>query len=333
MAQMRLTLMLPGALAPAPLAAELGSALQAPTLGRIVARATPVGEHLASDQEPAPDDHWLAREVFQTHGHAPTAPYAWAALTGCRETARMIWRADPIHIAVGRESLILQALHDAPLPEAEADPLLAAANEICADAQCELQRVGGEWFLSSAQPWSLRQPPLTAMAGAPLPLPDAKSADALRWSRLHNAIQMRWHAHPVNAAREASGVPIINGLWLHGGGTWKPLAQMPWPRVHSSRPDLHGAAQAAGAQAVTDDSAPDGDALLVWDDALRAGLNADWPAWLAAMARIDRRLAALPDAEFEIVLSGRHRLRHWRARPVDRLKLWRNQTLAEVLAE
>jgi hypothetical protein len=330
---MRLTLMIPGALTPTALAAELGAALQAPTLGRIVARATPAGEWSASDEDPAPDDHWLAREVFGTQGRAPTAPYAWATLTGRRETSQEVWRADPIHIALGRESLIVQSLHDTPLMEAEADQLLAAANELCANAQCELQRVGSDWFMFSAQPWSLRPPPLTAMAGAPLPLPDSNSADALRWSRLHNAIQMRWHAHPINEAREARGLPIVNGLWLHGGGTWTPLSQMPWPRVHSNRPDLRGAALAAGAQVGTDDTAPDGDALLVWDEALQACLNADWPAWLAAMARIDRRLAALPNAEFEVVLSGRHRLRQWRARPLDRLKLWRNHSLAEVLAE
>jgi hypothetical protein len=227
----------------------------------------------------------------------------------------------------------VQSLQDAPLTEAEADHLLESANELCANALCELRRVGSEWFMMSAQHWLLRPPPLTAMAGAPLPLPDADSADALRWSRLHNAIQMRWHAHPVNEEREARGLPIVNGLWLHGGGTWKPLSRMSWPRVHSNRPDLRGAAHAAGAQAGTHNTVPDGDALLVWDNALQACLSADWPAWLAAMANIDRRLAALPDAEFELVLSGRHRLRQWRARPIDRLKLWRNHSLAEVLAE
>lgn len=333
MVQMRLTLMLPGALTPSALATELAGALQAPALGRIVARGALAGDWSASDEVPAPDDHWLAREVFGIHGRAPTAPYAWAALTGRRETTQEVWRADPIHIALGRESLIVHSLHDSPLMETEADQLLAAANELCANAQCELRRAGSEWFMFTAQPSSLQPPPLTAMAGAPLPLPNSNSADALRWSRLHNAIQMRWHAHPVNEAREARGLPIVNGLWLHGGGTWKPLSRMPWPRVHSSRPDLRGAAQAADAQADTGDTAPDSDALLVWDDALRACLNADWTAWLAAMANIDRRLAALPDAELDLVLSGRHRLRQWRARPVDRLKLWRNHSLAEVLAE
>jgi hypothetical protein len=245
----------------------------------------------------------------------------------------MIWRADPVHIALGRESLVVLSLHDAPLLEDQADALLAAATELCADAQCELQRVGSEWFMLGAQSWSLRPPPLTAMAGAPLPLPDANSAGALQWSRLHNAIQMRWHAHPVNDAREARGLPAVNGLWLHGGGTWKTLSRMPWLRIHSSRAELRGAALAAGLQAGAFDTAPDCDALLVWDDALRARLNADWPAWLAAMASIDRRLAALPNAEFELVFSGRQRLTQWRARPVDRLKLWRHHPLSEALAE
>ena len=37
-----------------------------------------------------------------------------------------------------------------------------------------------------------------------------------------------------------------------------------------------------------DDAAPDSDALLMWDDALPARSNDDWPAWLEAMARVER---------------------------------------------
>jgi hypothetical protein len=317
---MRLTLMLPGALIPTLLASELSAALQAPALSRVVARAAPSGEWSAPTDGRDPEDHWLAREVFGTHSPAPTAPYAWAELSGRKETSKTTWRADPIHVAIGRDSLIVQSLHDAPVTELESNELLAAANELCATEQCELQRVGADWFLLCERAWSLRPPPLSAVTGAPLPLPDADTGDALRWSRLHNDIQMRWHAHPVNEAREARGVPVVNGLWLHGGGTWKALPRMPWSRVHSHRSDLRGAA-------------PDGDALLMWDDALPARSNTDWSAWLEAMARIDRRIAALPGAEIDLVLSGRQRLKQWRTRPSDRFKLWRRQSLAEALAE
>jgi hypothetical protein len=330
---MRLTLMLPGALIPNLLASELSAALQAPALSRVVARATPSGEWSAPTEGQVPEDHWLAREVFGTHSPAPTAPYAWAELSGRRETSKTTWRAEPIHVAIGRDSLIVQSLHDAPVTEPEAEALLIAANELCATEQCDLQRVGADWFLLCEHAWSLRPPPLTAVTGAPLPLPDVDTADALRWSRLHNDIQMRWHAHPVNEAREARGVPVVSGLWLHGGGTWKALPRMPWSRVHSHRSDLHGAAHAAGALAASVEAAPDSDALLMWDDALPACSSADWPAWLEAMAKIDRRIAALPGAEIDLVLSGRRRLRQWRTRPSDRFKLWRHQSLAAALAE
>jgi hypothetical protein len=330
---MRLTLMLPGALVPTLLASELSAALQAPALSRVVARATPSGEWSATTEDQIPEDQWLAREVFGTHFPAPTAPYAWAELSGLKETSKTIWRADPIHVAIGRDSLFVQSLHDAPVTEPEANDLLAAANALCATEQCELQRVGADWFLLCERAWSLRPPPLSAVTGAPLPLPDVDIADSLHWSRLHNDIQMRWHAHPVNEAREARGVPVVNGLWLHGGGTWKALPRMPWARVHSHRADLRGAAHAAGASAAADDAAPDSDALMMWDDALPARSSADWSVWLEAMARIDRRIAALPGADIDLVLSGRQRLRQWRARPADRFKLWRHQSLAEALVE
>ncbi len=333
MAQMRLTLMLPGALIPTRLTSELGAALRAPALSRIVARATPAGEWSASAGDRVPEDQWLAREVFGTHPPAPTAPYAWAELSGRTETSKTLWRADPIHVAIGRDALIVQSLHDAPMTEPEADALLDVANELCASERCELRRVGADWFLLSERAWSLQPLPLTAVTGAPLPLPAADSADALRWSRLHNEIQMRWHSHPVNEARELRGLPVVNGLWLHGGGAWKPLSRLPWSRVHSRRPDLRGAAVAAGALSALDDMTPDSDALLVWDDALEPRLAADWPAWLEAMARIDGRIAALPGAAVDLVLSGRQRLRQWCVHPSDRFKLWRNQSLAEVLAE
>ncbi len=171
------------------------------------------------------------------------------------------------------------------------------------------------------------------MTGEPLPVPDMNAADALHWSRLHNAIQMRWHVHPVNETREASGLPPVNGLWLHGGGQWKPLALLPWSRVHTNRAELRGAARAAGALPAPDTAIPDSDALLVWDDAVLPRLNADWSAWLEAMARMDRRLAVLPVGEIDFVLSGRQRLSLWHARLADRFRLWRSHTLAEVLAE
>ena len=153
-------------------------------------------------------DDWLERHVF---GDGPTAPYAWADLTGQRETVQTIWHADPIHLGIGRESVIIGSLAEDPLSDAEADALIAAANESLGDA-ARLSRVGLHWFLHARNAWSLAPPPLAAVVGRPFAARAALSDDELRWNRLHNAVQMTWHAHPVNEAREASARP--HRRWL-----------------------------------------------------------------------------------------------------------------------
>lgn len=43
------------------------------------------------------------------------------------------------------------------------------------------------------------------------------------WRRVLNELQMTWHEHPVNQARQANDQPPINGVWLYGGGQgWQP---------------------------------------------------------------------------------------------------------------
>ena len=329
---MHLTLMLPGSLVPADIAAELIAALRAPGLARLLERAAPA-ETSTSPQDGA-ESTWIARHVFGVSGPAPTAPYAWAALTGVADTTRVIWHADPVHIEVGRDSLIVRGLDDASPDEAEADALIAAANETLAEARCELRRAGSQWFLHTDRAWSFRPPPLSEVVGQPFSPARSDERDAMHWSRLHNAIQMSWHTDPVNEAREECGLPPINALWLHGGGVWRALHRLRWPRVHSERAELHGAGTAAGSTPARVTETVSGDALLVWDDALPAERRHDWRAWLESMSAIDRRLATLPSYQMlELVLAGRRQVRSWIAQPSDRLKFWRSTSLAEAMTE
>ncbi len=327
---MQLTVLVPGALVPAELASELAAALDAPVLARRLARAEPTTESTSAPG--MADAVWLAHEVFGTEPPAPTAPYARAAMANAVDEQE-VWHADPIHITVGRESLVVRELGSEAPDAVEADVLIEAVKDLCTEAGCELQRNGAAWFLACKRPWSLRPLPLAAMAGRNLQLPASNETDGVHWNRLHNSIQMCWHDHPVNRAREDSGRPAVNGLWLHGGGRWEPLGRLRWSRVHSRRADLIGAARAAGATAAAEDDAPPDDALIVLDDALQARRQADWPAWLQAMSSVDRRLAGLPAAPVELVLAGELRLKLWRARWTDRYRLWKRRTLAEALAE
>lgn len=79
---------------------------------------------------------------------------------------------------------------------------------------------------------------------------------ARRVRRLQAEVQMLWHTHPANAAREALGLLAVNSFWLSGCG----VAQV--------------------------EAGPAPAPLL--DDTLRAAaLAEDWAAWQRAWAALD----------------------------------------------
>jgi hypothetical protein len=320
---MHLTIKAAGALLPAALARELGSALQVPALARLLADADAGTTSQQGNPDGTADDRWLAREVYATAGHAPTAPYAWAALRSQADRAVTLWHAEPIHVAIGRESLIVHAL-GAPPDEDEAAALVAAANEVLAADGCRMHRAGTSWFLHASGQRRWHSPPIAAAHGRPLPVAALDDADALEWSRLHNALQMRWHDDPVNRSREERGLPPINALWLHGSGAWKRLPSLRWTALHSDRPEQQGAAAAAGARHAPALAPVAADTLVEWDDARRLDGQFDPQRWLAAMQAMDARLAALPaHATVELVLIGQHDARSFVARPTTGWRSWR----------
>lgn len=95
------------------------------------------------------------------------------------------------------------------------------------------------------------------------------------WRKRVNEIQMAWHEHPVNQARDLQGKPPINSLWLYGGArAFEPKSPTNWTWVH----DLTASAR-----------------------------RGDWSAWLDAWAKIEPSLIALDPAD-EIVLTNDRRL-------------------------
>ena len=329
---MHLTAFVPGALVPTELSVELVSALKVPALSRLLERAARSVE--SSCTPGLADATWISREVYGVPPPAPTAPFAWAALTRTSDSQPHVWHADPVHIAIGRDSLIVQDLANAAPNDAEADALLVVANEYLQSAGCALHRTGTNWFLLADRAWAMSPLPLSAVLGQPLPMADSAKGDALRWSRLHNEVQMRWHADPVNEAREARGLPVVNALWLHGGGTWSARPPLKWRCLHSARADLQGLFIAAGAAVASPDAMLTDGALLVCDDAIASARDGDWTRWLDAMQAVDRRLAALPpSATLELVLTGWRCARAWSVHPSDRFYFWRRTALAQALAE
>jgi hypothetical protein len=328
---MHVTLLLPGALLPREVARALAEPLAATGLASVLARASLAGD---SEAEGLPHLAWLAEHLFQSEVPLATAPYAVAALAGHAPAPdQCLWHVDPVHLELARDHVTLAPLA-APPPDDDASALIAAASELAAEAGAEFVRIGDRWFLRTARPWELAAKPLAATFGQPLHAVLPAGRDAAVWNRLLTEIQMTWHTHPVNEARETRGEPTVNSVWLHGGGRWAPLKRPAFTSVLSDEPEWRGAAHAAGIASSSGTATPGDNALVVWPDLLAARLMQDWTHWIATLRTLDPRLAPLArSSTLDIVLTGDATLRRMQARRSDRLKFWRTAPAEQALAE
>jgi len=328
---MHVTLLLPGALLPREVVRALAEPLAATALASLLARTQLAGD---SEAETPPHLAWLAEHLFQSELPLATAPYAVAALAGHAPARdQCLWHTDPVHLELARDHVALASLA-APPTEDDAGALIAAANALAAEAGAEFVRIDDRWFLRTAHPWELTAKPLAATLGQPLHAVLPAGRDAAVWNRLLTEIQMTWHTHPVNEAREARGEATVNSVWLHGGGCWAPLKRPAFAAVLADEPEWRGAAQAAGIEASSASATPGDHALVVWSDLLVPRLQQDWTHWIAALGALDLRLAPLArSSALDIVLTGEATLRRLRSRPTDRLKFWRAASPEEVLTE
>ena len=278
---MHVTLLLPGALLPREVVRALAEPLAATGLASVLARAELAGD---SEAEAPPHLAWLAEHLFQQEAPLATAPYAFAALAGHAPAPdQCLWHADPVHLELARDHVALAPLA-APPSEDEAGALIAAANALAAEAGAEFVRIGGPLVPSHGARMGDGCEAARATFGQPLHAALPAGRDAAVWNRLLTEIQMTWHAHPVNEAREARGEATVNSVWLHGGGRWAPLKRPAFTTVLADEPEWRGAAQAAGIASSSGSATPGDNALVVWSDLLVPCLRQDWTHWIDSAA-------------------------------------------------
>lgn len=179
-------------------------------------------------------------------------PHAAGALTvlgGGGEPGEDCWtRADPVHLRVMRDRLILVPGHALGLRSEEASALCEALNrhfssEMRFEAVDPLRwcaRLAGEAGFAADCPLDAagRDVDLAAPTGRGEP------------HRLLNEAQMLLHGHPVNEAREARGEAPVNSLWLWGAGRKPREAANRWRSVSAEEPVALGLARVAGSRAL-----------------------------------------------------------------------------------
>ena len=344
---MRWTVVVPGALLPSPIAADVLASAATPWLRRVLARAQAEPAAIF-DTGGAPHLAWLWRQ-FGGSGEPVTAPYALQALDECADRGAQCWHIDPVHFAFARDHLLVTPLDDAP-PAQDEETVLAghvkeALREFAADAAPRLHLHRGRWLLTLARPWSLRATALDGAIGQSALEHWPQGTDAPAWRRLLTEVQMRWHVEKLNEVRERRGEHAVNALWLHGGGAWAALPARPCAAVVGRDAVLRGWALASGVPAgrLHDDSdvpAPRGDVLSIRRDLLLPAQFEAWGQWLDRLAQLEAGLRDLHEAcfaagyeELVLVLGGRLQVRTVRLRRRDDWRVWRRAPLPPLFAE
>ena len=130
---------------------------------------------------------------------------------------------EPVHLHATRDHLVLLPLSELTVSSDEIMILMDEANTIFGEeGMIPISNNGHAWVYAASDYQSLYTHSLAQATGRNidwwLPKDTVVSCLAKRWRRIQNEIQMRWHIHPINEAREAQGLPRINSVWVYGIG-------------------------------------------------------------------------------------------------------------------
>ena len=270
----------------------------------------------------APGRAQALRAAFQWPGTTlPVAALTREALAG--DAGSTVWLcADPAHVQPDMAGARMLACGSLDLDATEAAELAAPLRPLFGDQGLLLE-------LTQPARWHLRLQP-----GAPVPEFDPPEAvlgddllahlpaghDGRRWRALFNEVQVILHQHPCNAQRRAAGRPVVNGLWLWGGGALPDWVRSTQTHVVSDDPLLQVLAGRAGAERLADVPA-----LLALPRAARGLLDlaaSDADRIANALAAVEAALRRGRIDPLELVFADgaracvrrRHRWRFWRRR-------------------
>ena len=175
---------------------------------------------------------WLCRTFGIEKQHDwPIAPLT--LMTDGGTPYQHYWlRADPVHLRVERDQIILADSGTLSISQLEADQLVASLNQhFEQDGLLFYAPRPDRWYLKPASQPDIQTRILSDVTGKNINDHLPVGPDGMRWHQLLNEIQMLFHNHPVNEAREMRGDMPINSTWIWGGGTMPDLALKPYSKI------------------------------------------------------------------------------------------------------
>lgn len=338
--------LVPEALVASDFAPELLRDLSLPNLDRIAAlgQDRPVQREHATLLAPWQD--WLLQGASDPNLAVLAAAAAGVKLPAETQSgATGFWLAQPAHCEIALDHLVLTDPDQLALSATEAQALADVAAPLLQAAGWHMTVAAPHtWLLyrsPNAPPCDVRGPSAACAEGTNvgpwLPF-DRGSGGALQWQRLATEVQMTWHSHPVNHAREAANLPAVNFLWLTGTGARNidGARLTRYARIDAELPYLahHGALPG---QAERNPGAPH---LVVWHGLIEPARSEHWSLWRNHVRRLDTRLGSVLEAlradridPLELILSGQNSLRVVRVARNDTWKFWRRGHAAELIAD
>lgn len=335
MPERSLDLLVPGLFWPDPAETRAYEGLALPALARLL------GKGAVTTLDTHGLEGWL---TARWGGDAAQAPVAqrMAARAGLPGQPAHWLCADPVNLQARGAELFLTDGRLLDINRAEAEALVDALGRFFAeDGLRFMLRTPERWLLHADEPPALETTPLSAAHGRPIDALLPKGDHSLRWMRRLNEAQMLLHGHPVNAAREEAGQPLVNSLWLWGGGDSPMPEAAPYAAVYTDDDTVAALAVRAQVEPAPDAleaalrSATRAPTLLHVTVCEQAARTADLGAWRNALEELDRlyvapalgalsagivdavRLAGITGRRgVEVELSRLAGLRFWR-RPVD----------------
>ncbi len=153
------------------------------------------------------------QKLFQRQ--TPNAAQAWQQAGN--ETGSAFWLyAAPVHLVLQRDSFSLAAPAPLPLESEEIDALTASLNKHFEVDGLRFFWHGKQWFLRLEQNSNIQTSSLEASINKDISAYLPTGEGAMQWAKFQNELQMLLFEHPVNAAREAKKLSVINSLWCYG---------------------------------------------------------------------------------------------------------------------
>jgi hypothetical protein len=342
----QITLVLPFALPIPEFASDLVRALQAPALAALLSRTSSHARLPFDDAIRAlPHEQWLARTLGLQDGGRPAFAAAAMRACGLQAQAGTWFIVHPVHIEIARTHLMMGDPRRLGLSESDSRALFEAALPYVEEAGHTLvYGDAGTWFLRADDSAGLDTATPDAALGMDLTdwMPLGERAAAFR--RLQNEVQILWHAHPVNAAREALRLPLVNAFWIWGAADAGKLPASDAPRLAAF--DAGGVVDAMAASRPTDlaqfVAAIEGDTVLVCGSAAPYAVGADWGGWVAQLQQLEAALfAPILDAlkagrgsnigQVKLVLSHRDALAEFTTSAMAQRAFWRRISLDRLL--